>query len=164
MYGKKTFIAFKPDIDTRGQNNQIKSRVGVKIPATCISSCISEEVFNQIIKLSAKKDIVAFDEAQFFDNGILRVINELSFTYRKHVVLDGLSLTAEGKTFGCMGDILSMADEIVKVYAYCAKCGSPYATFSQRVAKRSVPSASEQVVLIGSDEYEPRCRNCFEKR
>ncbi len=164
MYGNKSFIAYKPDLDTRwGKQGFIISRVGKEIPARVIPSLITDEIVDHILLECEPYDIVAFDEAQFFSQNIVVLVKELAFR-KIHVILDSLNLTFKGTEFGCIGSLLAMADEIVRLFAYCACCGSTLASFSQMLIDGKPAKDAPEVTIEGESQkisYEPRCRNCF---
>lgn len=163
LYGKKTFIAYKPDVDSRWDKDKIMSRVGKWIPAKVIPCNITEDVIDSILLESKNHDIVAFDEAQFFDSNIIPLVKELAYN-RKHVIIDCLNLNFKGEVFGYVGGLLAMADEIVKLFAYCACCGSPMASFSQMLIDGEPAKDAPIITIEGNTQeitYEPRCRKCY---
>ncbi len=159
MYGKKRYIAYKPDIDNRFADDRIISRVGTSIPAKPISVELDDELLTEILKETEPYDIVAFDEAQFFSRNIIRLVKELAYN-KKHIMIDGLNMDYSGKEFGCMGGLLAIADEIEKLTAYCSICGRP-GSFTQRLVNKEPAKLGATVLLGDSDSYEPRCRNCY---
>lgn len=159
LYGKKRYIAYKPDMDNRYANDRIVSRVGTSVPAKSIPVELDDKLISEIIDETKPYDIVAFDEAQFFNNKIIKLVKELAYN-KKHVIIDGLNLDYRGKEFGYMGGLLSMADEIEKLTAYCSVCGRP-ANFTQRMVNKSPAKLGETVLIGDNEDYEVRCRNCF---
>lgn len=158
-YGKKSYIAYKPNMDNRYAIDKIVSRVGTSIPAKPIPVQIDEELILQIIDDTRGYDIVAFDEAQFFNEKIIKLVSELAYN-KKQVIIDGLNLDYRGREFGFMGGLLSIADEIEKLTAYCSVCGRP-ANFTQRMVNKSPAKIGETVLVGDSEAYEVRCRNCY---
>lgn len=159
-YGRKSVKAYKPANDNRFSENEIVSRTGYRIPATNIPTDITEEVMRIILEDTQNIDVVAFDEAQFFSKNIMKLVDELAYR-KKQVIISGLNMDYRGKEFGFVGGLLAMADEPVKLTAFCSCCGSPMGTHSQRLTNGK-PAKLGAIVLIGDTEsYEPRCRNCF---
>ncbi|WCK56961.1 thymidine kinase (plasmid) [Aneurinibacillus sp. Ricciae_BoGa-3] len=159
-YGGKTVKAYKPKEDTRFSEGEIVSRIGYRLPATNIPKEITNEIIEQILQETKSFDVVAFDEVQFFNKNIMKLVEELAYR-KKHVIVDGLNMDYRGKEFGYIGGILAMADEPVKLTAYCACCKKPMGAFTQRLVNGK-PAKLGPIVLIGdSENYEPRCRNCF---
>ena len=118
----------------------------------------SEPVENSVeilIRLKDSTRVVAIDEVQFFDEGIITVVSKLAARgYR--VICAGLDLDYRAQPFGPMGTLLALADEVMKIHAICTICGAP-ATRSQRL------SANKNQVLLGeTDAYEARCRGHYQ--
>ena len=159
-YGRKKVKVYKPNNDNRFSQDEIVSRMGYRLPATNIPREITNVVMEKILKETEEYDVVAFDEAQFFSKNIMALVDELAYR-KKHVIVDGLNMDYRGKEFGYIGGLMAMADEIVKLTAYCSRCGSPMGTHSQRLTNGK-PAKLGAIVMIGDTEsYEPRCRNCF---
>lgn len=159
-FGGKTVKVYKPAEDNRFSQDEVVSRMGYRYPATNIPKTLTEEVVNQVLEETKTVDVVGFDEVQFFSKPIMALVEELAYQ-GKHVIVDGLNMDYRGKEFGYIGGLLAMADEIVKLTAYCAVCKSPHATFTQRIVNGK-PAKLGPIVMIGdSESYEPRCRHCF---
>lgn len=139
---------FKPKIDIRYGQNKIVSHDANYFPSMPLSSA------NEIRKHAANADLVAIDEAQFFDDEIVDVCEELALK-GKRVICTGLDMDYLGKPFGPMPNIFAIANYITKIHAICVQCGYP-ATHSFRRAKND-----DRVMLGELDTYEARCRNCF---
>ena len=139
---------FKPVIDVRYDEIKIVSHDENKIQSTPVIHS------SQIIQLSKDVDVVGIDEAQFFDDKITEVCEQLA-SQGIRVIAAGLDMDFEGKPFGQMPALLAIADYITKLHAICVKCGN-IANFSYR------KSTDKDQILIGELEaYEPRCRKCF---
>ena len=107
-----------------------------------------------MLLLSSDGEVVGIDEAQFFDDTIIDVVQKLA-NRGIRVIIAGLDTDFLGKPFGPMPALMAVAEDIQTVHAICVKCGSP-ANHSHRLSK------SEQLVLLGEkDEYEPLCRHCY---
>lgn len=159
-YGRKVVKAYKPKKDNRFSEDEIISRMGYRLPATNIPEEITADVIEQILIETESADVIAFDEAQFFSKNIMKLVNELAYR-NKHVLIDGLNMDYRGKEFGFIGGLMAMADEVVKLTAYCATCGNSMGTHTQRLVNGN-PAKIGPIVLIGdSEKYEPRCRKCF---
>jgi thymidine kinase len=139
---------FKPAIDTRYDEVKLVSHDENKI--------LSTPVFNslRIIPLSEGVDVVGIDEAQFFDDKIIEVCQQLALQGVR-VIVAGLDMNFKGEPFGPMPQLLAIADYVTKLHAICVRCGN-IANFSYRKS-----TEEDQVVLGELDVYEPRCRNCF---
>ena len=109
-----------------------------------------------ILLFASEVDVVGIDEAQFFDDGLVDVCNQLADNGVR-VIVAGLDMDFRGRPFGPMPALCAIADEVSKVHAICVKCGE-LATFSHRTVK------NEKRVLLGETaEYEPLCRECYRR-
>ena len=138
---------FKPIIDSRSKN-YIESHDDNKLESIEVKS--SSEIFNKLKNC----DVVAIDEAQFFDDEIVDVCNKIANSGIR-VIIAGLDMDYLGNPFGPIPDLLAVAEYITKVHAICPHCGN-LATHSYRLS-----TEKEQVVLGEKDKYEPRCRICY---
>ena len=141
---------FKPALDNRYHELNVVSHDANFI--------ISQPVTNSktILMMAQDIDVIGIDEAQFFDDDICHVCETLALNGTR-VIVAGLDMDYTGKPFGCMPQLLAIADYITKLHAICVHCGN-IANFSYRKTKHN-----DQVVLGETDIYEPRCRVCFEK-
>lgn len=141
---------FKPGIDVRYSEEDVVSHEGNAIPSTPVDSSQS------ILLLSGDSEVIGIDEAQFFDEGIVDVCNQLA-NRGVRVIVAGLDLDFKGVPFGPMPKLLAIADDVLKVHAICVRCGA-LAYVSHRIV------AGERQVLLGeTKEYEPLCRECYKK-
>ena len=148
QFAKQTVAIFKPCIDVRYSEDKVVSHDSHSIPSTPIDSPA------KMLELSSDVEVVGVDEAQFFDNSIVEVVQELA-NKGIRVIIAGLDTDFLGKPFGPMPALMAVAEDIQKVHAICVRCGSP-ANHSHRLSK------SEELVLLGEkDEYEPLCRHCY---
>jgi thymidine kinase len=140
---------FKPEIDTRYSPDEITSHSDLKIASTVVKSSAD------IIRLAGTAEVIGIDEGQFFDLGIIDVVDTLANT-GKRVIVAGLDQDYRGKPFEPMPQLLAIAEYITKTLAICMVCGNP-ADRTQRT------TLSHERVLVGAkDSYEARCRRCFE--
>ena len=139
---------FKPSIDTRYHEQQIVSHDENAIQSTPIDN-------SQTILLMANEvDVVGIDEAQFFDDQLPEVCDQLAFRGIR-VIIAGLDMDFMAQPFGQMPYLLAKADYITKLHAICMKCGN-IASYSYRKQ-----TTGGQILLGETDLYEPRCRNCY---
>jgi len=99
-------------------------------------------------------DVVGIDEAQFFDEQLPDVCDQLALKGTR-VIVAGLDMDFKGRPFGQMPQLLARADFITKLHAICVRCGN-IATYSYRRH-----SDGAQLMLGEKDLYEPRCRHCY---
>lgn len=139
---------FKPAIDTRYDEVRIVSHDTNEIHSTPIDNS------QKILLLTQDVDVIGIDEAQFFDNELPNVCDQLAYRGMR-VIVAGLDMDFTGKPFGQMPFIMAKADYVTKLHAICVKCGH-IANYSYR----KIPN-EDQVMLGAKDVYEPRCRKCY---
>lgn len=139
---------FKPAVDTRYDIRNIVSHDENAIVSTPIDN-------SQTILLMADNcDVVGIDEAQFFDDQLPEVCDQLALRGLR-VIVAGLDMDYTGKPFGQMPFLLAKADYITKLHAICVKCGN-IANYSYRKTPQT-----GQLLLGEKDMYESRCRHCY---
>ena len=116
----------------------------------------------EIALMAAGADLVAIDEAQFFDDGLTEVVVGL-VNQGSAVLVAGLDRNFKAEPFGPMAALMAHADEVMKLRAVCMRCHSLEATMTQRLIDGRPASRTSPVILIGAAEaYEARCRDCHE--
>lgn len=149
-YARQKILVVKPAIDNRYDEQKIVSHSQLQAPSIPISQ--ASEIYEH---LTDDTEVVAIDEAQFFDESLVGICNDLADRGIR-VIVAGLDQDYKGNPFGCMPALLAVAEYVTKSLAICLKCGNP-ANRTQRTVH-----SSEQI-LVGSGEiYEARCRNCHE--
>lgn len=149
-FAQQKLVLFKPAIDDRYHDENVVSHKGSSFTAIPISNA------KDILNVWKKERIVAIDEAQFFDEGLIEVCNELA-RQGVRVIIAGLDMDYLGKPFGPMPQLLCSAEYITKVHAICVSCGN-LAQYSHRTTN------VEGQVLVGAVEtYQPLCRSCYNK-
>ena len=116
-FARQKVEIFKPSIDTRYSDMEVVSHDRHSIPSTPVESSSS------ILLLSSDIEVVGIDEAQFFDDGLVGVCNELA-NRGIRVVVAGLDMDFKGVPFGPIPALCAIADEVTKVHAICVKCGA----------------------------------------
>ena len=139
---------FKPAMDTRYHEQDIVSHDENAIPSTPIDNS------QTIILLASDVDVIGIDEAQFFDDQLPEVCDQLAVRGIR-VIVAGLDMDYMARPFGQMPYLLAKAEYITKLDAICVKCGN-IASYSYR--KMPLPG---QFLLGEKDVYEPRCRHCY---
>jgi len=150
QFAKQKVEIFKPSIDTRYSDEEVVSHDHNTISSTPIESSAS------ILLLSSDIDVVGIDEAQFFDDGLVDVCNQLA-NRGVRVIVAGLDMDYKGIPFGPIPALCAIADEVTKVHAICVKCGA-LAYVSHRLIHND-----KRVLLGEKDEYEPLCRECYQR-
>ena len=141
---------FKPVIDSRSKNF-IESHDEGKL------ECIEVKSSNEILKNIDNCDVVAIDEAQFFDDLIVPVCNKIANNGAR-VIIAGLDMDYLGNPFGPMPNLMAISEYVTKVHAVCKKSGN-IANYSYRKNNK------KDIVVIGEkDKYEPLSRSVFYKK
>jgi thymidine kinase len=150
---KQPTQVFKHRLDDRYDGvTKVSSHTGQQLEAQHISH--SSELLPLILPQTT---VVAIDEVQFFDEGIIDVIQTLAERDIR-VIAAGLDLDFRGEPFGTLPQLLSMAEEVTKLRAICVVCGEP-ASRTQRLVNGQPAHYDDPVIMVGAEEsYEARCR------
>jgi thymidine kinase len=140
---------FKPEIDKRFSQNHIVSHSEMKHESTNVRTAA-----DVLANVDPDTEVVGIDEAQFFDNELIAIVNELAERGLR-VIVAGLDQDYTGKPWEPMPQLLAVAEYITKTHAICVKCGQP-ANYTQRTFE-----SEERVAVGGEGMYEARCRQCF---
>jgi len=143
---------FKPTIDNRYAIEKVTSHAGSDYEAIPIHHA------NEILAhLQADTTVVAVDEAQFFDDEIIPIVETLAGRGLR-VIVAGLDTDFRGEPFGPMPILMAQAERVDKLQAICMVCGEP-ATRTQRLVNGQPAHYNDPVVIVGASElYEARCR------
>ena len=141
---------FKPAIDTRYDDELVTSHDQNQIRSTPVPAAAN------IPLLVNDCEVVGIDEAQFFDDEIVQVCNDLA-NRGVRVIVAGLDMDFKGNPFGPMPALMATAEYVTKVHAVCTRTGN-LAQFSHRT------SSDDGIVVLGEKEtYEPLSRAAFYK-
>lgn len=150
QFAKQKVEIFKPAIDVRYDEDMVVSHDSNEIRSTPVPAAANIPI------LADGCDVVGIDEAQFFDDEIVRVCNDLA-NKGVRVIVAGLDMDFKGNPFGPMPHLMATAEYVTKVHAICTRTGN-LAQYSYRKSK------SDALVLLGEvDEYEPLSRGAFYK-
>jgi thymidine kinase len=141
---------FKPKVDIRYIEDHIVSHSDMKIKSQLVSQ--AREIMDL---LEGRTQVVGIDEGQFFDMELVSVCNKLADA-GKRVIVAGLDQDFRGKPFEPMPQLLTIAEYITKTLAICVRCGAP-ANRTQRLVE-----STDRLLVGATDDYEARCRLCFE--
>ena len=154
VYAKKNFFVFKPSIDNRYSESEVVSHNKKSYKAFSISK--SNEILRHV---GPKTEAICIDEIQFFDEGVIDVIEELADRGLR-IIAAGLDMDFKGEPFPITAQLLARAEDVTKLTAICVVCGKE-ATRTQRLINGEPASVNDPVVLVGAAEsYEARCRHC----
>lgn len=145
---KQKIEIFKPAIDTRYDEEDVVSHDKNAIRSTPVSSS------EKILLLTADADVVAIDEAQFFDDNLPNVCNELA-NQGIRVIVAGLDMDFQGRPFGPMPHLMAIAEYVTKVHAICVRTGQ-LAQYSHRIV-----GGKDTIELGELDRYEPLSRQAY---
>jgi thymidine kinase len=150
QFAKQKVEIFKPTVDIRYNDDMVVSHDSNEIRSTPVPAAANIPI------LADGCDVVGIDEAQFFDDEIIRVCNDLA-NKGVRVIVAGLDMDFKGNPFGPMPSLMATAEYVTKVHAICTRTGN-LAQYSFRKA------SSEALVLLGEvDEYEPLSRGAYYK-
>ncbi len=150
QFARQKVEIFKPAIDVRYDEDKVVSHDSNEIRSTPVPAAANIPI------LADGCDVIGIDEAQFFDDEIVRVCNDLANSGIR-VIVAGLDMDFKGNPFGPMPNLMATAEYVTKVHAVCTRTGN-LAQYSFRKAK------SEDLVLLGEvDEYEPLSRAAYFK-
>ncbi|AJD92356.1 thymidine kinase [Jeotgalibacillus malaysiensis] len=156
QFARQHILVFKPKLDDRYSEEAIVSHNGASVIAVPVEH--SSEILDQVTE---KADLIAIDEVQFFDEEIVEVITKLA-DQGFRVITAGLDQDFRGEPFGPVPHLMSLAEQVTKLQAVCAVCGSP-ASRTQRLIEGRPAGYDDPVILVGASEaYEPRCRHHHE--
>lgn len=145
---KQRVEIFKPHIDKRYSEEDVVSHDSKAIQSIPVESA------SQILFYANDMEVIGIDEAQFFDDELASVCDQLANSGVR-VIIAGLDMDFQGKPFGPLPALMATAEYVTKVHAICMRCGN-LANYSHRTI------ANEKLVMLGETEsYEPLCRKCF---
>lgn len=155
---KQKVQVFKPSMDTRSEETKVTSHAGGEFAATPVDSATA------ILKMVREDTtVVAVDEAQFFDEELPSVVQQLADRGAR-VLVAGLDTDFRGEPFGPIPHLMAQAEKVDKLNAICMVCGDA-ASRTQRLIDGKPAHFDDPVVIVGASElYEPRCREHHEVR
>ena len=147
---RQTVEIFKPSLDTRYSPEEVVSHDRNAILSTPV------EHSGNILLLSSQVEVVGIDEAQFFDDGLVEVCQQLA-DQGVRVIVAGLDMDFKRIPFGPIPALCAIADDVTKVHAICVECGN-LASYSHRLVKND-----KQIMLGETEVYQPLCRKCYQR-
>ncbi|MAP55722.1 thymidine kinase [Altibacter sp.] len=149
-FARQRVEIFKPNVDNRYDEDMVVSHDSNEIRSTPVPAAANIPI------LADNCDVVGIDEAQFFDDEIVKVCNDLA-NRGVRVIVAGLDMDFKGNPFGPMPALMATAEYVTKVHAVCTRTGN-LANYSYRKSK------SNDLVLLGeTEEYEPLSRAAYFK-
>jgi len=157
VIAKKKVQVFKSHLDERyGGIFTVSSHDGTIVEAEPVQTSI--EIME---KLRPGTEVVAIDEAQFLDRGVVAVANALA-KRGVRVVVAGIDSDFRAEPFGSMPELMAAAEVVDKLYAICVICGGPASRNQRLVNGKPAPYDSPTIMVGGRESYEARCRHCHE--
>ncbi len=152
---RKRVQVFKSRLDGRyGGVQRVSSHDGRMVDAVPVDSAA------QIAQcLDPMAQVIAVDEAQFLDDGVVALATDLAERGRR-VILAGTDTDFRGEPFGAMPQLMAVAELVDKLHAICVLCGNPASRNQRLIDGRPALYDSPTIMVGGSESYEARCRNC----
>ena len=151
QFAKLNIAVFKPQVDKRYDTQKVVSHNENTIQAIAVESA------KDILRLAKQAQVVAIDEAQFFDSELITVCSELA-NAGVRVIIAGLDMDFLGKPFGIMHELLAIAEHITKVHAICIDCCAIANHYFRMTDDKNLIQIGEK------KEYKPLCRECFSRK
>ena len=157
IIARKKVQVFKSHLDDRYQGlYAIASHDGRTVEAIPVDS--AQQIARQLNPLA---DVVAVDEAQFLDAGVVPLATGLAGRGLR-VVIAGTDTDFRGEPFGFMPQLMAVADTVDKLHAICVICGGPAIRNQRLVEGRPARYDSPTIMVGGRESYEARCRHCHQ--
>jgi thymidine kinase len=156
VIAKQKVQVFKSHLDDRYGVYSVTTHDGLAVEAQPVSSSV--EIAE---KVRPDTTVVAIDEAQFLDSGIVAVATALA-ERGVRVILAGTDTDFRGEPFGPMPQLLAIAERVDKLHAICVRCGDPACRNQRLIDGKPAPYDSPTIMVGGSESYEARCRQCHE--
>lgn len=151
-----TVDVFYPVFSSRDSSRDIENRVG-ELSGELVVVGVTEGRSSEILELmNPLADVIAIDEAQFFTEDLVAVVKRLRHQ-GKRILIAGLDLDYQEQPFGCMGALMCLADDVMKVHAVCTSCKKSDAFISHRLSNEA-----DQVV-VGERNYTALCVECYDR-
>jgi thymidine kinase len=156
IIARKRIQVFKSRLDERYAGiYAISSHDGRTVEAIPADS--SAQISQQLDPMA---NVVAIDEAQFLDAGIVPLVTSLAGRGRR-VIIAGTDTDFRGEPFGSMPQLMAIAEVVDKLHAICVLCGGPASRNQRLIGGKPAPYESPQIMVGSTESYEARCRMCF---
>src|SRR5687768_14968571 len=156
MIARKRVQVFKSHLDARYAGiYTVSSHDGRTVQALPADS--AAQIALQIDPMA---NVIAIDEAQFLDDGIVPLVTSLAGRGRR-VIVAGTDTDFRGEPFGPMPTLMAVSEVVDKLHAICVLCGGPASRNQRLIGGQPAPYDSPQVMVGGTESYEARCRMCF---
>lgn len=156
IIARKRVQVFKSHLDDRYGLYRVTTHDGLSVEAQPADS--SAEIMREV---RPETEVVAIDEAQFLDAGVVEVCTALAGRGMR-VIVAGTDTDFRGEPFGAMPQLLAVAEVIDKLHAICVRCGDPACRNQRLIDGHPARYDSPTIMVGGSESYEARCRHCHE--
>lgn len=156
VIARKQVQVFKSHLDDRYGVYTVTTHDGVAVEAHPVSTSV--EIAGLVRRESS---VIAIDEAQFLDRGIVDVATALA-DRGSRVILAGTDMDFRGEPFGAIPHLLAVAEHVDKLHAICVVCGEPACRNQRLIDGRPAPYDSPTIMVGGAESYEARCRSCHQ--
>lgn len=157
LIARRSVQVFKSRMDDRYAGiHRATSHDGTGVDAVPVSS--SREIAERVLP---GVEVVAIDEAQFLDSGIVEVVNALADRGIR-VIVAGTDMDFRGEPFGSIPQLLAIAERIDKLHAICVVCGELASRNQRLIDGRPAPAEGPTIQVGGAEGYEARCRSCHQ--
>lgn len=152
-FAEVKYLLFSPATDTRSGPKKARSRDGRVIEAITVNN--ARDIINKVNECPDYIQVIAIDEAQFFDDELPEVCNYLA-NNEYIVVVAGLDMDSWGRPFTSMMKLLVYAEKVTKLKAICTNCGAT-ASYTGHINPRPM---DEKIFVGDKSEYAALCRHC----
>jgi len=156
IIARKTVQVFKSHLDDRYGVYSVTTHDGITVDAEPVNSSLD---IARLVRPGMA--VVAIDEAQFLDPGVIAVATDLA-AQGIRVILAGTDTDFRGEPFGPMPQLLAVAEQVDKLHAICVVCGEPACRNQRLLEGQPAPYESPTIMVGGRESYEARCRRCHE--
>ena len=112
------------------------------------------------VKIDPMANVIAIDEAQFLDDGVIPLVTSLAGRGRR-IIIAGTDTDFRGEPFGPMPSLMAVAEVVDKLHAICVLCGGPASRNQRLIEGKPAPYDSPTIMVGSTESYEARCRMCF---
>jgi thymidine kinase len=156
IIARKRVQVFKSRLDERYSGiYTVSTHDGRTVEAIPADS--STQISQQIDPMA---NVIAIDEAQFLDAGVIPLVTSLAGRGRR-VIIAGTDTDFRGEPFGCMPQLMAVAEVVDKLHAICVLCGGPASRNQRLIGGKPAPYDSPTIMVGSAESYEARCRMCF---
>ncbi|NIM52392.1 MAG: thymidine kinase [Gemmatimonadales bacterium] len=156
VIARKSVQVFKSHLDDRYSVFTVTTHDGLSVEAQPADS--AAEIMRQV---RPETEVVAIDEAQFLDPGVVDICTALA-QRGVRVIVAGTDTDFRGEPFGPIPELLAVAEVVDKLHAICVRCGNPACRNQRLIDGKPARYDSPTIMVGGSEAYEARCRHCHE--